>query len=282
VLPVCGVCIILRHMGSPLQTPKANSGRITLNLRSRTGADAKVGETGSIVESVANWNADQTGIIVCDMWDRHWCAGASSRVEALAPVMDHVLKVARRKGVLIVHAPSDTMAFYRNYPQRQRAINAPSVAPSILTNRTFEPPLPIDDSDGGCDTETGEQWCAWTCQHPSIEIASEDAISDDGGEIYSLFEEREIQNVILMGVHTNMCVLGRSFGLRRMVAMGKNVVLMRDLTDSMYNPARAPYVSHVRGTALVINHIEAYVCPTALSTDITGEPPFGFREDSKT
>ena len=112
-------------MGSPLQTPKANSGRITLNLRSRTGADAKVGETGSIVESVANWNADQTGIIVCDMWDRHWCAGASSRVEALAPVMDHVLKVARRKGVLIVHAPSDTMAFYRNYPQRQRAINAP-------------------------------------------------------------------------------------------------------------------------------------------------------------
>ena len=38
-----------------------------------------------------------------------------------------------------------------------------------------------------------------------------------------------------------MCVLGRPFGLRQMAKNGKNVVLMRDLTDTMYNPQRAPF-----------------------------------------
>ena len=45
-----------------------------------------------------------------------------------------------------------------------------------------------------------------------------------------------------------MCVLGRPFGLRQMAKNGKNVVLMRDMTDTMYNPTQWPYVSHFAGT----------------------------------
>jgi hypothetical protein len=59
-------------------------------------------------------------------------------------------------------------------------------------------------------------------------------------------ESRRIDNVILMGVHLNMCVSGRPFGLRQMAKNGKHVVLMRDMTDTMYNPARWPFVSHAR------------------------------------
>jgi hypothetical protein len=55
-----------------------------------------------------------------------------------------------------------------------------------------------------------------------------------------------------MGVHTNMCVLGRPFGIRAMVKLGRKVVLVRDLTDAMYDPRQPPYVSHARGTELVI------------------------------
>ena len=67
-----------------------------------------------------------------------------------------------------------------------------------------------------------------------------DFISDNGEEIWSILEDRGIDNVILLGVHLNMCVLGRPFGLRQMAKNGKNVVLMRDMTDTMYNPARSP------------------------------------------
>ena len=52
--------------------------------------------------------------------------------------------------------------------------------------------------------------------------------------------QRGIENVIVMGVHTNMCVLGRPFAIRQMVYQGQNVVLMRDMTDTMYNPQMRP------------------------------------------
>jgi hypothetical protein len=71
-----------------------------------------------------------------------------------------------------------------------------------------------------------------------------------------------------MGVHTNMCVLGRPFGIRAMVRLGRNVVLVRDLTDAMYDPRQPPHVSHTRGTELVIEHIEKYWCPSILSEDL--------------
>ena len=74
-----------------------------------------------------------------------------------------------------------------------------------------------------------------------------------------------MDNVILMGVHVNMCASGRPFGLRQLARNGKHVELMRDLTDSMYNPARWPFVSQVRGTELFVQHVEKRICPTNTS-----------------
>jgi hypothetical protein len=78
---------------------------------------------------------------------------------------------------------------------------------------------------------------------------------------------------VMMGVHTNMCVLGRPFGIRQMVRLGKHVVLARDLTDAMYDPRQPPFVSHARGTELVVEHIERYWCPSILSEDLTKVVP---------
>ena len=72
----------------------------------------------------------------------------------------------------------------------------------------------------------------------------------------------------MMGVHTNMCVLGRPFGIRQLTKLGKNVVLARDLTDAMYDPRDFPYVSHARGTEMVVEHVERYWCPTIDSGDL--------------
>ena len=103
----------------------------------------------------------------------------------------------------------------------------------------------------------------WKSQTDKLTIDDDaDYISDNGEEIWSVLEDRGIDNVILMGVHLNMCVLGRPFGLRQMAKNGKNVVLMRDLTDTMYNPRQAPYVSHFTGTDRMVEHVERYVCPT--------------------
>jgi hypothetical protein len=78
-----------------------------------------------------------------------------------------------------------------------------------------------------------------------------------------------------------MCVLGRPFGLRQMSRNGKHVVLMRDMTDTMYNPKRWPYVDHFTANDLIVSHIERYVCPTITSDQLIGGKPFRFRNDKR-
>jgi hypothetical protein len=155
---------------------------------------------------------------------------------------------------------------------------------------------PIDQSDGGEDDEPSEhaRWVAhltalgrnprapWKREIDVLEMKERDAVSDSGVEIWNLLEERGIDNVILLGVHTNMCVLGRPFGLRQMAKNGKHVVLMRDMTDTMYNPARSPYVNHFQGTDLIVEHIEKFVCPTITSDQFLGGKPFRFKGDGRT
>ena len=74
--------------------------------------------------------------------------------------------------------------------------------------------------------------------------------------------------LLFMGVHANMCILNRTFGIRQMTRWGMRCILIRDLTDAMYNPASPPYVSHAQGTELVIEFIERYWAPTTTSTDL--------------
>lgn len=119
----------------------------------------------------------------------------------------------------------------------------------------------------------------WKSEHPGLDIESGDYVSDRGDEVWSILENKKIRNVMIMGVHTNMCVLGRPFGLRNLSQYGKNVVLVRDMTDTMYNPNMPPYVSHFSGTDLIVEHIEKYVCPTISSNQILGGHEFRFAKD---
>lgn len=224
------------------------------------------------------WKASETAIIICDMWDKHWCDSATQRVAAMAPKFNTMIRAARSKGVTIVHAPSETMDFYKDHPARKRVLAAPYAAPPTPIEPWYhldslrEGPLPVDDSDEGCDAPGCTPKAVWTRQIASIEIDDRDIISDDGQEIYNYFAQQGIRNVAICGVHTNMCVLGRSFGIRGQSIAGKNVVLIRDLTDSMYNPEMPPYVSHAEGTQKIIAHIEEHWCPSILSEDFLEEP----------
>jgi nicotinamidase-related amidase len=242
------------------------------------------------------WEPRETALIICDMWDDHWCKSAARRVAEMAGPLNEVVKQARARGVFIIHAPSSVTAFYKDTPQRKRAQDAPfartpkplATAPRwgtawCWTDSKHEGVLPIDDSDMGCSC-TGAK-CeireAWKRQISTIELDSKDALTDDGQETWNLLTERKIKNVILCGVHLNMCVLGRPFAIRQQVNLGKNVALMRDFTDTMYNPERPPGVDHFTGTDLVVEHVEKYWCPSFTSSDLTGKRSFRFHEDRR-
>jgi nicotinamidase-related amidase len=268
---------------SLLWLPAAAMAADTLDLQIRRQVRNNSGVDGwKAEESAEKWDAGDTAVIVCDMWDAHWCRGATARVAEMAPQMNEVLKLLRDKGALVIHCPSNCMKFYEGTPQRILAQSAPPVMgvrhlkESLPQDPHHEAPLPIDDSDGGCDCEPQcQQRSPYTRQIATLEIGPDDAISDSV-EAYYLMRARRIKNVIVMGVHTNMCILARPFAIRQLVAQDMNVVLMRDLTDTMYNSRRRPNVSHFRGTGLVVEHIERYWCGTVSSSQITGKAPFEF------
>ncbi len=216
------------------------------------------------VEFDETFEPNRSALILCDMWDRHWCRGANPRVAQIVQRAAPLLEKARAQGVLIIHAPSDTMDFYEDSPQR-RAIRAMPAQPTPPTLDRPAPPLPIDDSDGGCDTPGDKSYKAWSRQHPGIVIADKDLISDKGEEVFTALKLRGITHLFVMGVHTNMCILNRTFAIKQMTKWGVRCILIRDLTDAMYDPQDRPQVSHTRGTELVVEYIERYWCPSTTS-----------------
>ena len=275
-----------------------------LTLRQR---QAIAGESNGhqMVFRPETWNPKETAVIVCDMWDAHHCLNATERGKELVPRMNAVLQAARDAGAMIIHAPSSCLDFYKEHPARKRALAAAKASnmPQGITDwlywldaREESAGYPVDASDGGEDDDLAahEAWAEelktmgrnprspWIRQAAGLEIDPErDAITDHGEENWNLLEQGGIKNVILVGVHLNMCVLGRPFGLRQMVKNGKNVVLMRDMTDTMYNPKMPPNVSHFHGTDLVVQHVETYICPSITSDQLLGGEPFHFAKDPR-
>jgi nicotinamidase-related amidase len=241
------------------------------------------GDRFRVIEETVTWNASETAIIICDMWADHPCKMAAMRVARMAPRMNEVVSLARDHGVAIIHAPSSGMKYYEETPYRERMKAARPATPPVpierwcYHNEKHEGPWPIVDDIArgeakvtGCDDpiarpheETDRH------QHAGIQIIGYDGISDKGQEIFNFLEQEGRNNVVLMGVHTNMCVLGRPFGIRQQKYLGKNVVLCRDLTDALYDPRDEPHVSHARGVELVIEHIEKYWCPSILGESLT-------------
>src|SRR6476646_2947344 len=287
-----GVVLIAALFGAP-----AVGGDFSLALRSRPEADGK----HAAATKAESWPGDKVAVIVCDVWDAHHCLNAVRREEEIVPRMNEFLTTARGQGALIIHAPSSCMDPYKDHPARKRAQSAPAAKnlPKDIGEWCKQIPseekgvYPIDQSDGGEDDDPAEHaaWHAklqamgrnpkapWKAEHPGLTIKDEDAISDSGVEIWNLLAQRGINHVMLVGVHANMCVLGRPFGLRQMAKNGKTVALVRDLTDTMYNPKMPPYVSHFDGTRRIVEHVEKFVCPTITSDQLAGGTEFRFKGD---
>jgi len=298
---ILAIGIVLSSVANP--GPVSAADKLSLVLQSQGESSLHSGRFHHR-SNAQQWKPKETAIIVCDVWDYHHSLSANNRLDEFVGRLDDLLNVARKQGVTIIHSPSDCMPAYHDHPARQRAIATPQAEnlPLGIANwcsalpSEKQAPYPIDQSDGGADDDLLSQstWSkklasigrnpALPWQHQNIKIAIDsqsDYVSDRGDEVWNVLEDRGIKNVILAGVHVNMCVLGRPFGLRQMAQNGKNVVLIRDLTDAMYNPGSWPYVNHFTGNDRIISHIERFVCPTITSDQILGGKPFRFSHDDR-
>ncbi|MHC1591513.1 MAG: cysteine hydrolase family protein [Candidatus Helarchaeales archaeon] len=235
-----------------------------------------VDNKGDVKKVEITWDPEETVLIIVDLWDLHWCSGANERLVDILGRANTTIKRARESGISIIHAPSETMDYYRNYRQRKRMmLERARVVPEnffelILQRFRHWRHFPIRvGSDGGCYCDPPcKIGRVWRSQHDAIEILDSDLISDRIDEIFGYLRNHRKKNIIYLGVHANMCIMNRPFGLYKMMRLGYNCLLIRDLTDVMYNPGTWPYVSHGRAKELVLRYIEQYLCPTITSDEI--------------
>ena len=149
---------------------------------------------------------------------------------------------------------------YVGYPQREAVFALPRVPVPKLVDVTC-PPVP---DAGGC--ACGRERCAvnygWDGMHPGLRIGPADLMPDTQAEVYAICRQRQLTHLIYVGFHTQVCLLGKSMGLKAMKSAGLTCVLARDMTDAHpgYDPARA--FTPDLNTEQVIEHFEKHLAPT--------------------
>ena len=102
---LCSTLLLAVVMTGP-QAPAADPGppeALTLHTRTRV-AVPKGSWQYQPVHRTLRWDPKKTAIVICDMWDEHWCKSATARVAEMAPRMNRLIGQAREKGVLIIDA----------------------------------------------------------------------------------------------------------------------------------------------------------------------------------
>jgi len=234
--------------------PEAAADLVELNLRTRDP------QTGKVVVTPTKIDPAKTAVVAVDVWNYHWCKTATQRVAALVPRMDRCLEEARKMGMQVFLCPTDAVDQYVGMPQREAVFAVPiRPLPELSSVECPRPP-----SGGGC--ACGREKClvnyGWDGMHPSLTIRPSDLMPNSFETLYWLCKDRNIRTLVFVGFHTQVCLLGKSVGLRNMKRAGFDCILARDLTDAHpdYDPARGLTPDGL--TAATVAHFEKYLCPS--------------------
>ncbi len=155
--------------------------------------------------------------------------------------------------------PTDVADNYVGTPMVERVI-AVDPLPLPRVKDVQCPPAP----DGGgctCGPERCQGNYGWDGMHPDLVIGPDDLMPNDPGRLYAICRERGITDLLYVGFHTQVCLLGKSIGLRPMTEAGFRCALARDVTD-----AHGHYLPGAETpddfTAKVVAHFEKHLAPT--------------------
>eukprot|EP01062_Namystynia_karyoxenos_P061702 TRINITY_DN5411_c0_g1_i1.p1 TRINITY_DN5411_c0_g1~~TRINITY_DN5411_c0_g1_i1.p1 ORF type:complete len:301 (+),score=86.35 TRINITY_DN5411_c0_g1_i1:78-905(+) len=247
-----------------------------LNLTLRTKYMSPVGRADwDTKDTVTTWDTSKTGIIVVDMWDKHWCPIMTQTVAKLAVPMQQFIDAARADGVTIIWAPSEVTDFYNNTPARNNVVSIPNRTMPLPHFKPV-PTLPTSaKTDGGCEVQA-KIARVWKRQIPSLNITDRDYLVSSWDleaeqELWNLLGHTGINRIIYVGVAENMCVLNRPFAIRTLVGWGwapDQIAVVRELTDIMYTPKDPPYVPHLEAVQLNHEYIEMFWASTMSMYDV--------------
>ncbi len=235
----------------------ANCAAVPLNFELQT-RDSKSGEIKHVKETV---ESEKIAIVIVDPWNYHWCMTACERVSAMVPRWNRALECAHKLNLPIIWCPSDVVAAYSGWPQRERAMALePIEVPhkgKLACNFTADVWGCMCGPGLSCVANYGEN-----AINPDLVITETDYIASSTEEVYTILKHHGITHVIYLGLHTNMCLFGKPGALRYMADAGLVCWLGRDINDAFthYDPATG--FTPDRGTQQTDEDLERAGIPT--------------------
>jgi nicotinamidase-related amidase len=214
--------------------------------------------------SVQKLKANQCALVIVDLWDQHWHPQASKRIAELATRIDVFARQLRQRGVLIIHAPSDT-DYYEGSDARERAFDIHRVFPFNFQDWQPSKPMPFV-----APTWVPNTLLPWSKQHDAVMIDHEkDVISAHGPEIHNVIMKRGIKVLLFVGVHSNECIFNsRSFSIPKMHNNGVQTVLVQDMVDGIIDDKDLRITSWDEANRIIAHYYAKYVCPVMSSNDV--------------
>jgi len=252
-----------------------NINNLVLHLR-RYVRDPFLKDGWKDIVSINKIAPDKTALIICDMWDVYRGEDQSTRSHFLAKKINSVVNIARKRGIKIIHAPCETMNFYKKWKQHESLLKIPSISLPVIKSKENTIPEPPLKNYNKCLEKyyMCDRYPLITCDHSFssqnklISITDEDLISDNMQNVYNFLQHKKIEKVFIVGQHFNRCVFNRPIGIKMMVNYGINLVVIRDLVVIWPDYKLSPYLGYDEQYQLFLKWIEKYWCPTIDSIDL--------------
>src|SRR6267142_680550 len=95
--------ILIGSLGAAPMLAAAKTSTRTMRLPLRTRVEAFKGSgVWEEIRFEKDFPIAEIGLLICDMWDNHWCSGAAQRVNTLVKTMAPVVDQARAGGPQII------------------------------------------------------------------------------------------------------------------------------------------------------------------------------------
>jgi len=217
-------------------------------------------------ETVWEINAEETAIVLVDVWSKHHLKTHMNRTGAImANRIAPVIQSARKVGIPIIYAPTPEIA--RKYPQWTRYAGEEEIFayPPSPKPQSDWPPKEFKERKGEytkyslLSIEVPPDHIEWYEIYreggiaDSIKPETEDFVVATGRQLHRLLKDRGILHLFYAGFATNICLIGRDYGMVPMRRRGYNLILLRDCTSAVENHYT---VADLLTTKVFMMHIE--------------------------
>jgi nicotinamidase-related amidase len=210
----------------------------------------------------------ETALVLVDCWNMHYSSSFEQRVgqidrDCIAPV----LAAARQMGMTVIHAPAPSIS--AKYPQSKLyAVEGEEAFAGIYGQRDAEwPPQEFIDRTGPYEQfqrDFAVPMKYWIDRYkdqdidPAVKPIESDYVIVTANQMHRLLKDKGIVHLVYTGFATNMCLLGRDYGVRAMAQRGYNPIVLRDCTTAVEHHDTVDELWATRATLIDMEYYWAF------------------------